>query len=153
VGKLDGSLTDARRACSARRDEPSAPVGPTPAATRARATAPIVLAPFAIALAAVGAAACGLSFAAVVAVALSVAVAGAAVAHRTVSSVLAGVVLVLARPYEPGERLRVHLPELGGPTEAEVLRIGLVTTTLCTGAGVLVLPNRRLLAPAPRPAD
>jgi small-conductance mechanosensitive channel len=126
VGKLSGSLTDVRAA-----------------------TAPLVVAPFVVGLAAGLAAVCGLSLLAVIGVAAAVAVAGALIAHRTVASVLAGLVLLLAQPYAPGERLRLYVPELGRVTEADVLRIGLVTTTLCTGLGVVVLPNRQLLAGAP----
>jgi small-conductance mechanosensitive channel len=101
----------------------------------------------AIVLTALVSALAGLSLPFVVAITLGVVVLGGVVAHRTVASVLSGLMLLLARPYAPGDRLRLHVDELGGPAEVEVLRIGLVTTTLCTGAGVLVLPNVRLLRP------
>jgi small-conductance mechanosensitive channel len=134
-------------ACGDRRPHASAP---PPSATRARAWAPVLLAPIAITASALAAMVAGLAAPAVVAVALAVAVAGGLVAHRTVSSVLAGLMLLLARPFTPGDRLRVVVAELGA-VEAVVLRIGLVTTTLCTATGVLVLPNDQLLrAPAER---
>jgi len=78
-----------------------------------------------------------------------VAVAGALVAHRTVASLLAGAVLLLARPFAAGDRLRLYVPELGAVAEAVLLRTGLVTSTLCTGSGVLVVPNRALLRVPP----
>ena len=137
---------DARRAC--------APGGERPRSQRARATAPLVAAPVMIALTALFGAAIGLPVAFVLGLTVLVAVTGAVIAHRTVASVLAGAVLLLARPFAPGDRLRMYVPELGGVTEAVLLRIGLVTTTLCTSSGVLVVANNQLLRvpPANRPA-
>jgi small-conductance mechanosensitive channel len=135
---------DARRAC--------APGVDRPASRRARATAPLVLAPVLIGGTAGLGVAAGLSTAAVLGLAVAVTLVGALIAHRTVASVLAGAVLLLARPFAPGDRLRVYVPELGGVTEAVLLRIGLVTTTLCTGSGVLVVANNQLLR-VPPPGD
>ena len=132
---------DARRAC--------APGVDRPASRRARATAPLVVAPVFIALTAVLGVTLGLPAAFVLGLTVLVAVTGAVIAHRTVASVLAGAVLLLARPFAPGDRLRGYVPELGGVTEAVLLRIGLVTTTLCTGSGVLVVANHQLLRVPP----
>jgi small-conductance mechanosensitive channel len=142
---------EARRGCT---PAVSRPVRTTrrPARTagtaRTRALLPVLAAPVAIVLTGVLTALAGASGLIVLASTLLVAVGGGLVAHRTVSSFLAGLLLLLARPYAPGDRLLLPIDELGGPAEVEVLRVGLVTTTLCTGTGVLVLPNDRLLRPA-----
>ena len=128
---------DARRDC--------VPALERPVSKRARATLPLLIAPVAIALTAVLGETVGLSTIPVLGLTVFVAVAGGLVAHRTVASVLAGVVLLLARPFAAGDRLRLYVPELGEVAEAVLLRTGLVTSTLCTGSGVLVVPNRALL--------
>lgn len=137
---------DARRTGPARRE----PVPPTPAPL----TVPLIAAVVVISAAAVVSTGLGLSPFAVLAITLAVALAGALVAHRTVGGVLAGALLLLVRPYYPGERVRLTLPP-HGIVEAELVRIGLVNTTLCTGAGLVVVPNSRLLRGAPQvqPAD
>ena len=77
-------------------------------------------------------------------------VAAALIAARAVlGNALAGVTLLLARPYNPGERVRLYAPELGGDVEAEVVRVGLVQTTLASASGVFVVPNTRLLRTPP----
>lgn len=93
----------------------------------------------------------GLSALLVIAITLGVAIAGGIVARRTVSSVLTGVGLLLIRPYAPGERLLLHLPD--AVVEAEVMSIGLVNTTLATPDGVLVVGNTYLLRGMPLPPE
>jgi small-conductance mechanosensitive channel len=132
---------EARRPCAGRR-EPD----------RTRAGFPLLLAPVTIALTAVGATVVGLTPLGVLLVTALVAVAGALVAHRTVTNVLAGGLLVLARPFTPGDRLRLYVPELARIEEAQLMHIGVVTTTLCTGSGVLVVPNAQLLRVPPADA-
>lgn len=110
----------------------------------ARVTLPVLSAVVVISATAIVASLLGLPVSAVLAVTALVAIAGACVAHRTVTNVLAGLVLLLVRPYAPGERLRLELAE---PVEAELVRIGFANTTLATEAGLLLVPNRRLLAP------
>lgn len=80
------------------------------------------------------------------AVALSAELLVAAVAaRRTLASGLAGFVLWLARPYRPHERILLEAPEQGGEIEAELLRVGLINTTLDADGDVLVVANTRLL--------
>ena len=87
----------------------------------------------------------------VISITLAVAIAGGIVARRTVTSLLVGVGLLLVRPYEPGERLLLRLPD--AIVEAEVVRIGLVNTTLATPDGLLVVGNTYLLRGMPLPQD
>jgi small-conductance mechanosensitive channel len=79
---------------------------------------------------------------------LLVALVGAFVAHRSVLNVLSGVTLLVVRPFAPGERVRLPAPS-GLPIEAELVRVGLANTTLCTESGLLVVPNRRMLQGQP----
>jgi Mechanosensitive ion channel len=116
---------------------------------RARAWLPLLAAPLTVSLAAVLAAFAGLSSVGVVLVAVAVGLAGGVLAHRAVSRFFAGAVLLLARPFVPGDRLRVYVAELGGVTEAELVRVGLLTTTLCTDSGVLIVPTGELLRVPP----
>jgi hypothetical protein len=69
--------------------------------------------------------------------------------HEVFGSIGAGLTLLLARPYNPGERVRLYVPELGQEVNAEIVRLGLVSTTLATDTGLLALPNSRLLRVAP----
>lgn len=87
----------------------------------------------------------------VIAITLAVAIAGGFVARRTVTSLFVGVGLLLVRPYEPGERLLLHLPD--AVVEAEVVRIGIVNTTLATPDGLLVVGNTYLLRGMPLPQE
>jgi small-conductance mechanosensitive channel len=116
---------------------------------RARAWLPLLLAPLTVSLAAIVATLCGLPGFEVVLVAVLVAIAGGLLAHRAARRLVTGAVLVVARPFAPGDRVRVYVPELGRTADAELLRIGPLTTTLCTDSGVLVVPTGELLAPPP----
>lgn len=137
-------LRDARRACTARHERVSSSPAPL--------TMPLVAAVVVIGAAAVVSSVLGLALGLVLAITLGVALLGAFVAHRTVVSVLAGLILLVSRPYAPGERVLLPSPVDGAPIEAEVVRVGLANTTLATAAGLLVVPNRRLLAAGPRVA-
>lgn len=132
---------DVRRADTARRECASS--------TPAPITFALVCAVIGISAAALVSHALGLSMTLVLAITAAVALLGAFVAHRTVDSVLAGLLLLVVRPYAPGERLRLHLP-CHGTVDAELVRIGLANTTLSTGTGLIVVPNSRLLRGAPR---
>lgn len=82
------------------------------------------------------------------AVAAVIAVTGvvAVVAARgTLGSLAAGAGLLLARPYEPGEHVRVHVPCLDRVVEAEVVRVGAANTTLMTATGLVLVPNSVIL--------
>jgi small-conductance mechanosensitive channel len=103
--------------------------------------------------AALGSVAVGLPLALVLAVTAAVALVGAFVAQRTVLSVLAGLTLLVVRPYAPGERVRLPSPEDGSAIEAEVVRLGLANTTLATTSGLLIVPNSRLLPGVPQQPD
>ena len=142
---------------SARTPFPSTPVNrPVPVvparglhSPRARAWLPLLLAPVTVSLAAVIATSIGLSAFGVLLVAIVVAVVGGLIAHRAAGRLVTGAVLVVARPFAPGDRVRVYVPELGRTADAELLRIGPLTTTLCTDSGVLVVPTGELLRPPP----
>jgi small-conductance mechanosensitive channel len=121
---------------------------------------PLLAALLTITLTAIATSLAGLSIDLVLAITAAVALAGAIVAHRTVGGLVAGVGLLLIRPYSVGERLRITSPADCTGIEVEVIRLGLVNTTLATPDGVLVVPNTQLMrglpaAPEPgrRPCD
>jgi small-conductance mechanosensitive channel len=116
---------------------------------RARAWLPLLLAPVTVSLSAIVATLSGLPAMAVVLVAAAVAVIGGLIGHRAAGRLVTGAVLVVARPFAPGDRVRVYVPDLGRSAEAELVRIGPVTTTLCTESGVLVVPTGELLSSPP----
>ncbi len=76
-------------------------------------------------------------------------------AQQTLSNVFAGLVLLFARPYVPGEAIRIHSGPLGGTLDGTVTTVGLLYTTLRTAEGTLNIPNGGLLAAAvgPLPAS
>jgi small-conductance mechanosensitive channel len=88
----------------------------------------------------------------VVIVTVAVLVAVNVLARRTVASSLAGLTLLVVRPYAAGERVRIQSPVDGCLFDAVIVHIGLANTTLATDAGVLVVPNYRLLRNPPTPA-
>ena len=94
----------------------------------------------------------GLTATAALAVAVAVFGAATVFAHRTVTSMFAGLTLLLVRPYAAGERVRIQSPTDGCPLDAVIVHIGLANTTLASDAGVLVVPNNRLLRNPPAPA-
>jgi small-conductance mechanosensitive channel len=116
---------------------------------RTRAGLPFLLAPVTVSGVAIVGTLAGLSISAVIVVAAITAVLGALVAHRSVARLLSGSMLSVARPFAPGDRLRAYVPELGRVVEAELVRIGPLTTTLCTDTGVLVVPTGDLLRVPP----
>lgn len=91
----------------------------------------------------------GLSAAAVAAVGLASAALAGAVIRHTLGALVAGAGIRVARPYSPGERLRLHVPSLGEVVEAEVVRVGPANTTLMTSGGLVVVPNNRMLRTGP----
>jgi small-conductance mechanosensitive channel len=142
VTRMPELRADARRATVARRERA--------AASPVRLTVPILSAVVVIGAAALTSVLIGLPLLAVLGITLAVAVLGAVVAHRPMLNVLAGVTLLVVRPFSPGERVRLPATEDGGPLEAEILRVGLANTTLCTGSGLLVVPNSRMLPGSPK---
>jgi small-conductance mechanosensitive channel len=75
-------------------------------------------------------------------------------AQQTLGNVFAGIVLLLARPFTLGERVRVRAGALGGVFEGVVTAMNLVYVTIETDEGRVNVPNATLLAvgigPAPR---
>jgi small-conductance mechanosensitive channel len=128
---------DARRATAARREQA--------AASPVRLTLPVLSAVVVIGAAALISVLLGLSLLAVLGITLAAAVSGAAVAHRSLANVLAGLTLLVVRPFAPGERVRLDAVPGRPELEAELVRVGLANTTLCTGSGLLVVPNRLML--------
>jgi hypothetical protein len=69
-------------------------------------------------------------------------------AQQSLGNIFAGLVLLLARPYVIGERIRVRSGSLGGPIDGTVAGMDLLYTTLDTDEGLIRLPNAGLLAAA-----
>lgn len=65
-------------------------------------------------------------------------------AQQALGSLFAGLVLLIARPYVPGQRIRVVGGSVGAQ-EGVVVSVGLVYTTLATDDGPLNIPNSALL--------
>jgi len=72
-------------------------------------------------------------------------------AQQSLSNVFAGLVLLLTRPYTPGEQVRIISGALGGTLDGTVTSIGLLYTTLSTQDCVLNIPNGALLGAAVGP--
>jgi small-conductance mechanosensitive channel len=74
-------------------------------------------------------------------------------AQQTLGNFFAGLVLFFARPYVPGQRVKVHTGGLGGPFVGVIVGAGIMYTFIETKAGVVSLPNAGLLAAAIGPPD
>jgi small-conductance mechanosensitive channel len=73
-------------------------------------------------------------------------------AQQTLSNFFAGLVLIFARPYMPGQRVIVRTGALGGPFEGLIISAGLIFTTIQTDTGPVNLPNSGLMSAAIGPA-
>ena len=73
-------------------------------------------------------------------------------AQQTLGNFFAGLVLLFARPYVPGQRVKICSGALGGPFEGTITGSGLMYTTIHTAEGVISLPNAGLLSAAIGPA-
>jgi small-conductance mechanosensitive channel len=75
--------------------------------------------------------------------------------QQSMANLFAGIVLLMSRPFNVGERIRVRSGAMGGVIEGTVTEIGLTYVRLDTGDGVLALPNSQVLAAAvgPLPAN
>jgi small-conductance mechanosensitive channel len=73
-------------------------------------------------------------------------------AQQTLGNFFAGLVLLFARPYVPGQRVKVRTGSMGGPFEGVILGAGLMYTTIETEEGVVSMPNAGLLAAAIGPS-
>ncbi|HTZ44216.1 MAG TPA: mechanosensitive ion channel family protein [Jatrophihabitans sp.] len=74
-------------------------------------------------------------------------------AQQTLGNFFAGLVLLFARPFVPGQRVRVNTGSMGGPFEGVILGSGLVYTTIQTDTGVISMPNAGVLGAAIGPAS
>lgn len=76
-------------------------------------------------------------------------------AQQTLGNFFAGLVLLFARPYVPGQRVKVRTGAMGGPFEGVIVAAGLMYTTILTEEGPVSMPNAGLLGaaigPAPQP--
>jgi small-conductance mechanosensitive channel len=73
-------------------------------------------------------------------------------AQQSLSNVFAGIVLLLARPFTIGSRVRIRSGALGGIFEGTVVGMSLTYVTLETDDGRLSVPNSAMLAGAVGPA-
>jgi small conductance mechanosensitive channel len=67
-------------------------------------------------------------------------------AQNTLGNVIAGTVLLAARPFRIGERVRMQGGTLGGEVEGTIASLGLVYTTLARGQERILVPNNAALA-------
>ncbi len=74
-------------------------------------------------------------------------------AQPVLSNLFAGVVLLFARPYVPGQQIRVLSGAINGPHVGVVVSAGLLYTMLETPDGPLNVPNSTLLAAAVGPVS
>lgn len=69
-------------------------------------------------------------------------------AQQTLGNVIAGMVLLSARPFRVGERVRFQAGAVGGTAEGIVGSLGLLYTTLMRGADKIMIPNNVVLGAA-----
>jgi small conductance mechanosensitive channel len=67
-------------------------------------------------------------------------------AQQTLGNVFAGLVLLTARPFRVGERVRLQAGALGGVHEGVVSSLGLMYTTLARGEDRIMIPNNGVLS-------
>ena len=72
-------------------------------------------------------------------------------AQQTLANLFAGIMLLLARPFNVGDKIRVRSGALAGQFEGTVTEIGITYVRLDTGEGVLAVPNSQVLAAAVGP--
>ena len=66
-------------------------------------------------------------------------------AQQTLGNVFAGTVLLSARPFKVGERVRLQGGQVGGQIEGTVSSLGLLYTTFATGEDSIMVPNSVVL--------
>src|SRR5689334_23045905 len=69
-------------------------------------------------------------------------------AQQTLGNLFAGMVLLSARPFRVGERVRLQAGGVGGSVEGIVSSLGLLYTTLARGEDRVLIPNSVVLASA-----
>jgi small conductance mechanosensitive channel len=67
-------------------------------------------------------------------------------AQQTLGNVIAGMVLLSARPFRVGQRIRLQAGAIGGQLDGTVSSLGLLYTTLMRGAEQVMIPNTQVLA-------
>jgi len=67
-------------------------------------------------------------------------------AQQTLGNLFAGLVLLTARPFRVGERIRLQAGALGGVIEGVVSSLGLMYTTLARGEDRILVPNNGVLS-------
>ena len=66
-------------------------------------------------------------------------------AQQTIGNVFAGTVLLSARPFRVGERIRLQGGPVGGRLEGVVSSLGLLYTSIATGDDRILVPNSVVL--------
>jgi small-conductance mechanosensitive channel len=69
-------------------------------------------------------------------------------AQQTLGNLIAGLVLLSARPFRVGERIRLQAGAVGGVAEGIVSSLGLLYTTLAKGDDRMMIPNSVVLGAA-----
>jgi small-conductance mechanosensitive channel len=69
-------------------------------------------------------------------------------AQQTLGNLIAGVVLISARPFKVGDRVRLQAGGLAGEIEGIVASLGLLYTTFSRGEDSIMVPNNVVLAAA-----
>ncbi|HEV7845958.1 MAG TPA: mechanosensitive ion channel family protein [Thermoleophilaceae bacterium] len=69
-------------------------------------------------------------------------------AQQTIGNLIAGTVLMSARPFRVGDRVRMHAGGVAGQVEGTVTSLGLLYVTLANGEDRVLVPNNVVLAGA-----
>jgi len=72
-------------------------------------------------------------------------------AQQTLANLIAGIVLLSARPFRVGERVRLQGGMLAGQIEGTVISLGLLYTTFATGQDRVLVPNNTIIQIAVMP--
>src|SRR3954451_25126549 len=72
-------------------------------------------------------------------------------AQQTLGNLFAGMLLISARPFHVGERVRFQAGNLAGATEGTVESLGLMYVVLRQGPDIILLPNSLALSAAVQP--
>jgi small conductance mechanosensitive channel len=69
-------------------------------------------------------------------------------AQQTIGNLIAGTVLMSARPFKVGDRVRMHAGGVAGQVEGTVTSVGLLYVTLANGEDRILVPNNVVLSGA-----
>jgi small conductance mechanosensitive channel len=69
-------------------------------------------------------------------------------AQQTLGNLIAGIVLLSARPFRVGERVKLQVGALAGTVEGVVSELGLLYTTFSSGDDAMMIPNSVVLSAA-----